>query len=301
MSTALVTSPSTSHSRWRRRRSRVVGGLFVGGGGALIVAYLSLIVLIPIAALVCHGLTLNVSSNGAGAEFWRWHVSVGWRAFFDAVTAPGAEEATFLSLWLSLAVAAINSVMGVAIAWVLVRDKFVGKGLVESAIDLPFALPTIVAGVVLLAIYGVDSPIHVDLFETWMGLMVALLFVTLPFSVRAVQPVLATLDQESESAARTLGAGNVRIFFRVVLPSIWPAVLGGFGLAFARAIGEFGSISLIAGGLGRTTTASYYVFNLTQGFLWTDAAAVSTALLVLSLVVLVTTSVFAHHFAKRMN
>lgn len=273
----------------------------MGGGGALIVAYLSLIVLIPIAALVCHGLNLAVSTNGAGVEFWRWHVSVGWHAFWAAITAPGAEEATFLSLWLSLAVAAINSVMGLAIAWVLVRDKFVGKGLVESAIDLPFALPTIVAGVVLLAIYGVDSPIHVDLFETWMGLMVALLFVTLPFSVRAVQPVLASLDLESESAARTLGAGNVRIFFHVVLPSIWPAVLGGFGLAFARAIGEFGSISLIAGGLGRTTTASYYVFNLTQGFLWTDAAAVSTALLVLSLVVLVTTSVFAHHFAKRMN
>ncbi len=301
MSTALVTSPSTSHSRWHRLRSRAVGGLFVGGGGALIVAYLSLIVLIPIAALVCHGLNLAVSTNGAGVEFWRWHVSVGWHAFWVAITAPGAEEATFLSLWLSLAVASINSVMGLAIAWVLVRDKFVGKGLVESAIDLPFALPTIVAGVVLLAIYGVDSPIHVDLFETWMGLMVALLFVTLPFSVRAVQPVLASLDLESESAARTLGAGNVRIFFRVVLPSIWPAVLGGFGLAFARAIGEFGSISLIAGGLGRTTTASYYVFNLTQGFLWTDAAAVSTALLVLSLVVLVTTSVFAHHFAKRMN
>jgi sulfate transport system permease protein len=301
MSTALVTSPSASRSRWRRLRSRAVGGLFVGGGGALIVAYLSLIVLIPIAALVCHGLSLNVSTNGAGVEFWRWHVSVGWRAFWDAITAPGAEEATFLSLWLSVAVAAINSVMGLAIAWVLVRDKFVGKGLVESAIDLPFALPTIVAGVVLLAIYGVDSPIHVDLFETWMGLMVALLFVTLPFSVRAVQPVLASLDRDSESAARTLGAGNVRIFFTVVLPSIWPAVLGGFGLAFARAIGEFGSISLIAGGLGRTTTGSYYVFNLTQGFLWTDAAAVSTALLVLSLVVLVTTSVFAHHFAKRMN
>jgi sulfate transport system permease protein len=301
MSTALVTSPSTSRSRWHRLRSRAVGGLFVGGGGALIVAYLSLIVLIPIAALVCHGLNLAVSTNGAGLEFWRWHVSVGWHAFWVAITAPGAEEATFLSLWLSLAVASINSVMGLAIAWVLVRDKFVGKGLVESAIDLPFALPTIVAGVVLLAIYGVDSPIHVDLFETWMGLMVALLFVTLPFSVRAVQPVLASLDLESESAARTLGAGNVRIFFRVVLPSIWPAVLGGFGLAFARAIGEFGSISLIAGGLGRTTTASYYVFNLTQGFLWTDAAAVSTSLLVLSLVVLVTTSVFAHHFAKRMN
>lgn len=131
--------------------------------------------------------------------------------------------------------------------------------------------------------------------------MVALLFVTLPFSVRAVQPVLATLDLDSESAARTLGAGNARVFFTVVLPSIWPAVLGGFGLAFARAIGEFGSISLIAGGLGRTTTGSYYVYNLTQGFEWTQAAAVSTALLVMSLVVLVASSLVGHRFAARMR
>jgi sulfate transport system permease protein len=274
-------------------------GALAGGGGALIVGYLSLIVLIPIAALISHGLSISVSTHGAGAEFWRWHVSIGVRTFWNAVTAPGSKEAIFLSLWLSLSVAAINSVMGVAIAWVLVRDTFPGKGLVESSIDLPFALPTIVAGVVLLAIYGVDSPIHVDLFETWMGLMVALLFVTLPFSVRAVQPVLASLDLESEAAARTLGAGSVRVFFTVVLPSIWPAVLGGFGLAFARAIGEFGSISLIAGGLGRTTTGAYYVYNLTQGFLWTDAAAVSTALLVLSLVILVTSNVLAHHYQKR--
>jgi sulfate transport system permease protein len=262
------------------------------------VAYLSLIVLIPIAALVCHGLTLHVSVQGP--EIWRWRASADWRTFWDAITAPAAEAAVFLSLWLSLAVAAINSVMGVAIAWILVRDRFVGQGFVESAIDLPFALPTIVAGVVLLAVYGVDSPIHVDLFETWMGLMVALLFVTLPFSVRAVQPVLASLDRDSESAARTLGASNARVFFSVVLPALWPAVLGGFGLAFARAIGEFGSISLIAGGLGRTTTGAYYVFNLTAGFEWTQAAAVSTALLVLSLAILVVSNVSAHHVAKKM-
>jgi sulfate transport system permease protein len=304
MSTALATPPSTpprpaSRSRWRRLRSRMGLGLLAGGGGALIVGYLSLIVLIPIAALVSHGLSISVVTHGAGFAFWRWHVSIGVRTFWEAITAPGAKEAIFLSLWLSLSVAAINAVMGVAIAWVLVRDKFFGKGLLEASIDLPFALPTIVAGVVLLAIYGADSPIHVDLFETWMGLMLALLFVTIPFSVRAVQPVLASLDLESEAAARTLGAGSVRTFFTVVLPSIWPAVLGGFGLAFARAVGEFGSISLIAGGLGRTTTASYYVYNLTQGFLWTDAAAVSTLLLVLSLVILVTSNVLAHRYQRR--
>ncbi|MGA7834669.1 MAG: ABC transporter permease [Acidimicrobiales bacterium] len=306
MATALDTktprsapTPSSGPGGWRRIRAKFSLPLLAGGGGALIVGYLSLIVLIPIAALVAHGLSLSVATHGAGVEVWRWSVSVGWKTFWTAVTAPGSKEAIFLSLWLSLSVAVINSVMGVAIAWVLVRDKFFGKGLVEASIDLPFALPTIVAGVVLLAIYGVDSPIHVDLFETWMGLMLALLFVTLPFSVRAVQPVLASLDLDSEAAARTLGAGGLRTFFSVVFPSLWPAVLGGFGLAFARAIGEFGSISLIAGGLGRTTTASYYIYNLTQGFLWTDAAAVSTALLVVSLVVLVTTSVLSSRYQKR--
>ncbi|HEY5266101.1 MAG TPA: ABC transporter permease [Acidimicrobiales bacterium] len=281
------------------RSSRFSPPLLAGGGSALLVGYLSLIVLIPIAALISHGLSISVATHGAGLAFWRWHVLIGLKTFWSAVTASGAKEAIVLSLWLSLSVAAINSIMGVAIAWVLVRDKFIGKGLIEASIDLPFALPTIVAGVLLLAIYGVDSPIHVDLFETWMGLMLALLFVTLPFSVRAVQPVLASLDLESEDAARTLGAGGVRTFFTVVFPSLWPAVLGGFGLAFARAIGEFGSISLIAGGVGRTTVASNYIYNLTQGFLWTNAAAVSTALLVLSLVVLITTNVLSSRYQKR--
>ena len=124
--------------------------------------------------------------------------------------------------------------MGVAIAWVLVRDKFPGKWFLEAFIDLPFALPTIVVGVVLLFLYGAASPLKIDLFETWMGLMVALLFVTLPFSVRAVQPVLASLDGEAEAAAKSLGAGGIRTFVWVVLPSLWPAVLGGFGLAFAQ-------------------------------------------------------------------
>jgi sulfate transport system permease protein len=280
--------------------SRLSLPILVGGGGALIVGYLSIIVLLPIAALISHGLSVSIATHGAGAAFWRWHVSIGFKTFWSAIKAPGARGAIFLSLWLSFSVAAINAVMGVAIAWVLVRDRFFGRGLIDSIIDLPFALPTIVAGVVLLAIYGVDSPVHVDLFETWMGLMLALLFVTLPFSVRAVQPVLASLDLESEAAARTLGAGGLRTFFSVVMPSLWPSVLSGFGLAFARAVGEFGSISLIAGGIGRTTTASYYIYNLTAGFFWTDAAAVSTALLVISLAVLVSTNVLSRRYQKRL-
>jgi sulfate transport system permease protein len=297
---SLTVNSSPAGSGWRRVGSKASSLLFIGGGGALIVGYLSIIVLLPVAALISHGLSLDIAGRGAGQEFWRWHVSISFSTFWDSLKAPGAFNAIFLSLWLSFAVAAINAVMGVAIAWVLVRDRFIGRSFLDSIIDLPFALPTIVAGVVLLAIYGPDSPIHVNLFETWMGLMLALLFVTLPFSVRSVQPVLASLDLDGEAAARTLGAGGVRTFFSVVMPSLWPSVLAGFGLAFARAIGEFGSISLIAGGIPRTTTASYYIFNLTAGFQWTQAAAVSTALLAISLVVLVSANVFARRYQRRL-
>lgn len=298
--TSLVVNSSPARFGWRRVASRAPSLLLLGGGGTLIVGYLSIIVLLPVAALLSHGLSLHVAGRGAGLAFWHWHVSISLSVFWDSLTAPGAFNAIFLSLWLSFAVAAINAVMGVAVAWVLVRDRFVGRSFLDSVIDLPFALPTVVAGVVLLAIYGPDSPIHVNLFETWMGLMLALLFVTLPFSVRTVQPVLASLDEDGEAAARTLGAGNVRTFFSVVMPSLWPSVLAGFGLAFARAIGEFGSISLIAGGIPRTTTASYYIFNLTSGFQWTQAAAVSAALLVLSLFVLITANVFSRRFQRRL-
>jgi sulfate transport system permease protein len=285
---------------WRRPLSRPYATAGFAGGATLIAGYLSLIVLIPIAALVAHGFSLGVQTGGWGAAFWRWHVSADFQSFWTSVTAPASLSAIRLSLWLSLSVAAINAVMGVAIAWVLVRDRFPGKWAIDALIDLPFALPTIVVGVVLLSLYGTQSPVGINLFETWMGLMVALLFVTLPFSVRAVQPVLASLDGEAEAAAKSLGAGGLRTFFSVVLPSLWPAMLGGFGLAFARAVGEFGSISLIAGGIGRTTTASSYIFNLTQGFLWTVAAAVSTALLVLSLAVLISSNVLARRVARRL-
>jgi sulfate transport system permease protein len=298
-SSSLLKAPP-ARKGWRRFAVRVRASSGAIGGGSLIVGYLSIIVLIPIAAVVAHGFSFSVHTEGWGLAFWHWHLNTGFGTFWTDVTQPAAISAIRLSLWLSLSVAAINAVMGVAIAWVLVRDSFHGKWFVEAFIDLPFALPTIVVGVVLLFLYGTQSPLHIDLFETWMGLMVALLFVTLPFSVRAVQPVLASLDGEAEAAAKSLGAGGFRTFLSVVLPSLWPAVLGGFGLAFARAVGEFGSISLIGGGIGRTTTASSYIYNLTQGFLWTNAAAVSTALLVLSLVILIASNVFARRFQRRL-
>ncbi|HEV3213257.1 MAG TPA: ABC transporter permease subunit [Acidimicrobiales bacterium] len=273
----------------------------MAGGATLLVGYLSVIVLLPIAALAAHGLGLSIHTHGAGLAFWDWSVHTDFAAFWSAVTQPNARAAIWLSLWLSLAVAAVNAVAGIAIAWVLVRDDFVGKRVVEAVIDLPFALPTIVAGVVFLFLYGVKSPVHVTLFETVTGLLVALLFVTLPFSVRAVQPVLASLDGQAEAAARTLGAGSFRTFRTVVLPSLLPAVLSGFGLAFARAVGEFGSITLIAGGLAKTTTASILIFSLIGAGKPDVAASVSVALLVLSLLLLAGSSALARRISKRLS
>ena len=138
-------------------------------------------------------------------------------------------------------VALINVVIGTLIAWVLVRDDFRGKGFVNAIIDLPFALPTIVASIVLLSLYGPRSPIGLHLYATRPALVIALLFVTLPFVVRSVQPVLMEVDREAEQAAASLGAGNWTIFRQIILPALHPALLGGAGLAFARAVGEFGS------------------------------------------------------------
>jgi sulfate transport system permease protein len=295
--------PETPPARRGRRRfyARAASAFGLAGGGTLLVGYLSVIVLIPIAAVAAHGFGFSIQTHGWGAALWHWTFRTDFSGFWTDVTQTAALHAIWLSLWLSISVATINAVMGIAIAWVLVRDEFFGKRFVEGLIDLPFALPTIVAGVVFLFLYGQASPIKVDLFETWAGLLIALLFVTLPFSVRAVQPVLQSLDGQAEAAARSLGAGGFRVFRTVVLPSLWPAVLGGFGLAFARAIGEFGAISLIAGGLARTTPASYYIYNLTQDFGYNDAAAVSTALLTLSLVLLVASSVLSRRFQRRLS
>jgi len=294
-STVTITPPPS------RRRRFVVSKIGRIGGISLIATYLSIIVVIPVTALVLHGIGFGISTNGAGPALWRWSWHLSPMVFIHALQLPGAVHAIVLSLWLSLLVAFINCVMGLAIAWVLVRDEFPGKRILDGFIDLPFALPTIVAGVVFVFLYGPASPLHVDLFETWIGLMVALLFVTIPFSVRAVQPVLEHLDRADEEAALTLGAGPVRRYLTVVLPSLAPAALAGFGLAFARAIGEFGSIALISGGVARTTPGSAYVFMLTGSFQWAQAAAVSTALLLLSLVVLITSSVASRRISKRLG
>ncbi len=169
----------------------------------------------------------------------------------------------------------------------LVRDEFPGKGIVNSLIDLPFALPTIVASLTLLAFYGPDSPIGVNLAFTQVSIVLALLFVTLPFVVRAVQPVLLELDREMEQAAESLGASRATVFRRIVLPNLFPAIIAGAGLAFARAVGEFGSLVLITGMIPfETQAASVFIFSQVESDNTTAAAAVSVVLLVVALVVL---------------
>ena len=211
----------------------------------------------------------------------------GWSGFCTAVASEGAVDSFKVTVLISLAVAIINVFFGTLIAWVLVRDDFPGKGFVNAIIDLPFALPTIVASLVLLSLYGPNSPIGVHLSATQPGVLIALTFVTLPFVVRQVQPVLMELDKDVEEAAAVLGAKNSTIFGRIVLPALIPAILTGAGLAFTRAIGEFGSVVLIGGNIpGKTQVASQYIQQQIEVDAPVDAAAVSVVLLLIAFVVL---------------
>jgi sulfate transport system permease protein len=204
-----------------------------------------------------------------------------------AVTTKASLDALQLTLTSSLAVAAVNVVLGTLTAWVLVRDDFRGKAAVNALIDLPFALPTIVAGLTLLALYGPNSPVGVNVAYTKVAVYLALLFVTLPFVVRAVQPVLLELDREMEEAATSLGASARTTFLRIVLPNLMPAILSGAALSFARAVGEFGSVVLISGNKPFDTQVSaVYIFSQVESDNIAGAAAVSVVLLGLSLLVL---------------
>jgi sulfate/thiosulfate transport system permease protein len=211
----------------------------------------------------------------------------GLGAFLDAVTSRQALATLRFTVLVSLATAAINVVGGTLIAWVLVRDRFTGKRIVNALIDLPFALPTIVAGLTLLTLYGPRSPVGINIAFTQAAVLLALLFVTLPFVIRTVQPVLLELDREMEEAAASLGAGPIRTFRHIIFPNLFPAILSGVALAFARAIGEFGSVVLISGNLPfKTEVASVYIFGRIESGDPASAAAVSVLILVITFVVL---------------
>ena len=241
-----------------------------GLGVGMATLYMSLIVFIPLGAVVWR-------SNAADpADFWR------------AVSTPEAVSAMTLTIGAALLVVTVNVVMGTLIAWVLVRDNFPGKRIVDTLVDMPFALPTIVAGLVLLTLYGPNSPVGINLAYQQAGVVVALLFVTLPFVVRTVQPVLIEMDREMEEAAASLGASPATTFRRVVLPNLLPAIAAGAALSFARAISEFGSTVLISGNLPfKTQVTAVHIFGQIEGDNIQGAAAESTVLLVVALVVLV--------------
>ena len=249
-------------------------GLGVGLGRGYVVLYLSLMVLIPLAAL------LDESLTGGLSNFW------------NQVTSPQAVRSLELTLIASLIVVAINAVFGTIIAWLLVRDEFPGKAAVNAIIDLPFALPTIVASLTLLALYGSESPFGVDIAFTRAAVVVALLFVTLPFVVRAVQPLLIEMDKEMEEAAASLGAGGFTVFRRIIFPNLIPGLAAGVALAFARALGEFGSVLIFAGGLPDTQVSSVFIRSQVESGNEVGASAVSMVLLLASLLCLAAISFF---------
>jgi len=265
---AVLTVPGAA----QRGRSRPAGTLGPGSTLALgaSVLWFSLLVLIPLAAVV-------VSATTGG-----------WTGFWDVVSSPQTASALRLTVLQAIGVTALNVVMGTSLAWVLVRDRFPGKGVLDLVIDVPFALPTIVAGLVLLALYGQQSPLGIDVANTRYAVFLALAFVTLPFVVRTVQPVLETLERDVEEAAASLGAGRWTTFRRVILPSLVPAIAAGAALSFARGISEYGSLVLLSGNLpNRTEVASVRVLTYIENGDQASAASVAVILLVVALVVIV--------------
>lgn len=253
--------------RWGRWGLRATTALYLGG-----------MILLPLAAVV---------SRGFGN---------GFTALAGALSSPGAIAAIRLTLITAVATAVINAVFGTLLAYVLVRYRFTGRALLSAVVDLPFAIPTLVTGVMLVALYGPSSPIGkvlarvgVQVAFAPLGILVAMLFVTLPFVVRTVQPVLAELDPAEEEASYSLGAGAWNTFRRVVLPALRSAIAAGSLLAFARALGEFGAIIVVSGNIPGTLTAPVYIFQLVSQFRYEEAAAVATLLFTTSFVIVLAT------------
>jgi sulfate transport system permease protein len=253
-----------------------------GLGLGVAMLWFSLLVLIPLTAVLVE------TSQG------------GWSAFWTTITNPQTFAALRLTIGQAFLVTGVNVVMGTLIAWVLVRDDFVGKRALEVVIDIPFALPTIVAGLVLLALYGPQSPLGVDVANTRSAVFLAFLFVTLPFVVRTVQPVLSELDRESEEAAASLGASRIVIFRRIILPALFPAIAAGAALSFARAISEYGSLVLLSGNLPlRTEVGSVRILSYIENGNLAAASAVASILLLVALVVIVALDVLQRRVTRR--
>ena len=268
----------------RKRRAARSGALTKASGLGLGVAmtWFSLLVLIPLAAVV-------VKAAGGGLE-----------TFVDTFSNGQTRAALRLTVATSVLVTLLNVVMGTVIAWVLVRDRFPGKRVLDVIIDIPFALPTIVAGLVLLSLYGTDGPIGVDVANTRKAVFLAIAFVTLPFIVRTVQPVLEEMETDVEEAAASLGASRLTTFRRVILPTLAPAIFAGATLSFARGISEYGSLVLLSGNLpNRTEVTSVRVLTYLEGGNAASAAAVATVMLVVALLAIVALDVTQRRVARR--
>jgi len=280
-----ATSPLPSAKR--ARRSRVVPGFGLSLGITL--TWLSLIVLIPLTGLL-------LKAGG-----------LGWQGLWHIWTEPRVLAALKLSFGTALAAAAFNAVMGTLVAWVLVRYRFPGKRIFDAMIDLPFALPTAVAGIALTSLYGPNGwvgqwfeSIGIKIAYTPLGITVALVFIGLPFVVRVVQPVLSEVERELEEAAATLGADRWQAVRRVILPALWPAIVTGFGLAFARGVGEYGSVIFIAGNLpGLTEIAPLLITFRLDEYQYADAAAIALAMLLLSLLMLLAINALQSKLSRR--
>ena len=265
----------------RRRRTATSLTPAAGLGLGLAMLWFSLLVLIPLTAILVQ------ASEG------------GWSAYWNALTSAQTVSALRLTVGHAFGVTVVNVFMGTAIAWVLVRDRFAGKRILEVVIDIPFALPTIVAGLVLLSLYGPSSPLGLNWANTPMAVTLAFLFVTLPFVVRTVQPVLLELEPEVEEAAASLGASRFTVFRLIILPSLAPAITSGAALSFARAISEYGSLVLLSGNLPYSTeVASVRILSYVEGDKLTDAAAVASLLLVIALVVIVGLEMISRRVAR---
>lgn len=261
--------------------------------------YLSIVILIPLAAVVF------------------WAGSLGPAKLYSIITRPDTFAALRLSFGLSLAAAAVNAVFGLIVAWVLTRYSFPGKRLIDAAVDLPFALPTAVAGIALTAIYApngwvgsafAQGSLYASIFGplkiayTPIGIFIALVFIGLPFVVRTLQPVLSDLDREIEEASATLGAKRIVTVFRVVLPTVIPALLTGFALAFARAVGEYGSVIFIAGNIpGVSEIAPLLIITRLEQFDYAGATAIATAMLALSFVILLLVNLIEAWSRRRLG
>jgi sulfate transport system permease protein len=264
-----------------RKHASILPGFGLSLGFA--VAYLGLVVLIPLAAIFLKS------------------VGLGWSGFWAAVTAPRVLASYRLSLGASFAAAVVSAVFGLVVAWVLVRYRFPGSRLVDALIDLPFALPTAVAGIALTTLYGPHgwigtrlAALGIKVAFTPLGVVVALTFIGLPFVIRTLQPVLEDLETEVEEAAASLGATRWQTLQRVILPSIRPALTTGFTLAFARAIGEYGSVVFISGNMPmRTEIAPLLIMTKLEQFDYPGAAAIAVVLLVISFALLVAINIQA--------